>query len=198
MALELTPTWDRDRTVALTLDHERRTLTVRTGESTSRYALVDETPERLGWVADQHESHDGGQRVTVGEVLVACLREYDAEQAVLELTRRAAREAAGRGDGWSRAARGLRREACDAVRRERVSTLPLQTRFMQLSDRRGDDPVLTSSMAAERIGYVAAGRADTSRLHRRLGLDGGQRTVSYRTAVALCDALAVDPTEVGL
>ena len=67
---------------------------------------------------------------------------------------------------------------------------------------------LTSSLAAERVGYRAGGRPDTSRLERRLGLRGQrdgrtgkaarQRWVGYRTGVALCRAIDVDPVELGL
>lgn len=194
MSLQLTPTWDREGTVTLTLDTERQTLSVRTATEVSRYVLRSPDPDRFGWVV---RGEDAERPVTVGEVLVACLREWDAEQAVLELTLRTAEAAGRRGDRWIVAARRLRRQAGAARRMERVSTLPLRTVFVQ----RRDDGELTACLAAERIGFLAGDRADTSRLRRRLGLAGtaaSQQAVSYQTAVELCTALAVDPMEVGL
>lgn len=196
MALQLTPTWDRDGTVVLTLDRERGALTVRTPSQSSEYVLETSDPGRLGrWAARGDGEPDVGRRATVGEVRVACLREWDAEQGVLELTLQAADVAVRRGGPWAQAARRLRRQA-SAQHSERVSTVPLQTLWAQRNDQ-----ALTHTLAAERIGYRADGRADTSRLRRRLGLAGGegaQRAVSYQTAVELCTALAVDPAEVGL
>lgn len=195
MPLLLRPTWDREGTVTLILDSERGALTVRAADQTSRYQLQASEPERLGWQSVDEDT--AGRDVTVGEVLVACLREWDAERGVIELTLDAADAAQRRGGEWVEAARRLRRQTHAARRAERVSPLPLQTVFVQRRER--DE--LTVSLAAERIGYVADGRADTSRLRRRLGLageEGSQRAISYETAVALCAALSVDPMEVGL
>lgn len=193
MPLLLRPTWDREGTVALVLDTERGALTVRAADRTSRYQLEASDPERLGWQCVEEDTIE--RDVTVGEVFVACLREWDAEQGVVDLSLDAAEAAHRRGGQWVEGARRLRCQTHAARRAERVSPLPLRTVFVQRRER--DE--LTVSLAAERIGYVADGRADTSRLRRRLGLGGEEsRAISYETAVALCAALSVDPMEVGL
>jgi hypothetical protein len=208
VALEIRPGWDRSGTVSLKLCEERRELVVRAGGEVTRYRLRDGAPDRLGWIEVRR---DGGRvrrrRVAVSEVACACLREWDAEQRVIELSLAAAARADRRGGRWQRAARRLAGQAHSARRRQRVSTLPFQVLFQHLSDPRREGP-LTTSLAAERIGYRAGGRPDTSRLLRRFGLaaqrDGTarrtrpQRSVGYRTGVELCRAIDVDPVELGL
>jgi hypothetical protein len=126
---------------------------------------------------------------------------------VIELSLAAAERARRRGGRWPAAAKRLAEQARSARRRSRVSTLPFQVLFRQLSDPGRERP-LTSSLAAERIGYTAAGRPDTSRLERRIGVRGQrdrraggarrQRFVGYRTGVELCRAIDLDPVELGL
>jgi hypothetical protein len=126
---------------------------------------------------------------------------------VLELSLAAAARAQRRGGRWREAGARLADQARSAARRGRVSTLPFRVLFRHLSDSRRERP-LSASLAAERIGFEARGRPDTSRLKRRFGLadqrDGtagetrSQRSVGYRTGVALCRAIDVDPVELGL
>jgi len=208
MALEITPTWARGHSVTLALCAQRRELTLTAPGEVCQYVLVPaQRPDRLGWT--ERRLHDGPaarRAVTVSEVVRACLQEWDAEEAVLELTAKAAQRAAQRGGNWKPAAKRLRAQARLARQRRRVSLLPLQVLWHQRSDpRRGE--ALSPSLAAERIGYVADGRPDATRLLRRLGVAGQddktgaqtrQRAVSYDTAIALCEALGVDAVEVGL
>jgi hypothetical protein len=208
VALEIRPGWDRGETVRLRLCEERRELVVSADREFGRYRLREDAPDRLGWV--EHRLERGRVRrrpVPVGEVVCACLREWEAEQRVIELSLAAAERARRRGGRWPAAAKRLAEQARSARRRSRVSTLPFQVLFRHLSDPERERP-LTSSLAAERIGYTAAGRPDTSRLERRLGLRaqrdrraGGarrQRSVGYRTGLELCRAIDVDPVELGL
>jgi hypothetical protein len=208
MALEIRPAWDRSETVTLRLCQERRELVVSADGELTHYQLREDAPDRLGWVERRLEhGRVYRRRVAVGDVACACLREWDAEQRVIELSLAAAARAHQRGGGWERAAKRLAGQAYAARRRESVSTLPFQILFQHLSDPEREGP-LTPSLAAERIGYRAGGRPDTSRLLRRLGLadqrDGTarktrrQRAVGYRTGLELCRAIDVDPVELGL
>jgi hypothetical protein len=207
MSLEITPTWASGQAVTLRLCHQRRELTVHTPGEVCQYVLRDTRPDRLGWVARTLDGERlGRRRVTVGEVVFACLREWEAEQAVLALTELATRRATRRGGDWSSAAKQLRTELERAHQRDRVATLPLQMVWQQRTGPRNEHP-LTARLAAERIGYLDDGRPDTTRLRRRLGVaeqtdkagrHTRQRAVSYRTALALCSAMDVDPVEVGL
>jgi hypothetical protein len=208
MTLEIKPSWDRSETVSLGLCEERRELVVTADGEESRYRLRDDAPDRLGWVERRRERGRVHRRpVPVGEVVCACLREWEAEQRVIELSLAAAERARRRGGRWPAAAKRLAEQARSARRRSRVSTLPFQVLFRQLSDPGRERP-LTSSLAAERVGYTAAGRPDTSRLERRLGVRGQrdrraggarrQRFVGYRTGLELCRAIDLDPVELGL
>jgi hypothetical protein len=208
VALEIRPVWDRGGTVSLRLCEQRRELVVSADGELTEYRLREDAPDRLGWV--EHRRGRGGarrRRVPVGEVVCACLREWEAEQRVIELSLAAAERARRRGGRWPAAAKRLAEQARSARRRSRVSTLPFRVVFRHLSDAGRERP-LTSSLAAERIGYTAAGRPDTSRLERRLGLAGQrdrraggarrQRFVGYRTGLELCRAIDLDPVELGL
>lgn len=207
MALEITPTWASGQAVTLRLCHQRRQLTVHTPGEVRQYVLHETSPERLGWVEHTlHGERPGRRRVTVGEVVFACLREWEAEQAVLALTTAAARGAGQRGKPWARAAKRLRAQVQYAQQRQRIPTLPLQMLWQQRTSPRNEQP-LTASLAAERVGYLCDGKPDTTLLLRRLGVaeqpdkTGGhnrQRAVNYQTALTLCTALGVDPVEVGL
>lgn len=209
MGTQIKPLWDPTGTVSVEVDQDRCELVVRAGAQLIEFALAEERPERLGWV--ERRAEDGllrHRRVAVGEVVCHCLREWEAEQQVLELSGRAARRALGRGGPWADPGRRLRDQARAARRHQRVSTLPFQVLFMQRSSDAHTAP-LTATLAAQRMGYQAAGgRVDTQRLLRRLGLachrDGHagqgrrQRSVRYETGVALCRAVEVDPVELGL
>jgi hypothetical protein len=208
VALEIRPVWDRGGTVRLRLCEQRRELVVSADGELTQYRLREDAPARLGWV--EHRRGHGRarrRRVPVGEVVCACLREWEAEQRVIELSLAAAERARRRGGRWPAAAKRLAEQARSARRRSRVSTLPFRVVFRHLSDPERERP-LTSSLAAERIGYTAAGRPDTSRLERRLGLAGQrdrraggarrQRFVGYRTGLDLCRAIDLDPVELGL
>lgn len=209
MGAQIRPLWDPTGTVSVEVDQERGELVVRAGAERIEFALAEERPQRLGWV--ERRSDDGrvrSRRVSAGEVVCHCLREWDAEQQVLELSRRAARRALKRGGPWAGPGRRLGDQATAARRGRRVSTLPFQVLFAERSNR-ANSAQLTASLAARRMGYQAAGgRCDTQRLLRRLGLAchrdgrGGegrrQRSVRYETGVALCRAIEVDPVELGL
>lgn len=208
MAVEIRPGWDRGGTVRLRLCEERRELVVGAGGELTHYRLREDAPDRLGWVERRLERGlVRRRRVAVSDVACACLREWDAEQRVIELSLAAAARAHRRGGRWERAAKRLAGQAYAARQRESVSTLPFQVLFQHLSDPEREGP-LSPSLAAERIGYRAGGRPDTSRLLRRLGLadqrDGTagrtrrQRSVGYRTGLELCRAIDVDPVELGL
>jgi hypothetical protein len=208
MALEIKPTWDRGETVRLRLCEQRRELVVSAGGGRMQFVLREERPGRIHWV-ERTPGRRGARNVpvSVSDVVCHCLREWDAEQRVIELSLAVAARAQRRGERWERAARRLAGQARAARRRESVSTLPFQILFQHLSHPEREGP-LTPSLAAERIGYHAGGRPDTSRLLRRLGLadqrDGTahrtrrQRTVGYRTGLELCRAIDVDPVELGL
>jgi len=201
--LEIRPPWDPTDAVAIRVWPERREVTVTTDAEELRYRLDAARPERLGWV---ERSDQGGassdRRVSTSEVVLACLREWEAEEAVIELTVRVGRGARGRGGDWHAPGQRLIDQARSARQRERVSPLALQVLWRHRSHPARRKP-LSESMAAARIGYIRHGRADTQRLMRRLGLagDGEQmrcRSVDYRTGVVLCQAIGVDPVEVGL
>jgi hypothetical protein len=208
MALEIRPAWDRSDTVRLRLCEQPGELVVSARGELTNYRLCEDAPDRLGWVERRLEQGlVRRRRVAVGDVACACLREWEAEQRVIELSLAAAARAHRRGGRWERAAKRLAGQAYSARRRESVSTLPFQILFQQLSDPEREGP-LTPSLAAERIGYRAGKRSDTSRFLRRLGLadqrDGTarktrrQRSVGYRTGLELCRAIDVDPVELGL
>jgi hypothetical protein len=209
MGLRIRPLWDPTGTVSLEVDEERRELVVRTGYELLRFVLSEERPDRLGWVECGTAPGTGRRRrVAVGEVVCHCLGEWEAEQRVLELSRRAAGRALRRGGRWAAAGRRLADQTRAAPRRRRVSTLPFQVLFGHRASPTREAP-LSAALAAERVGYrTAEGRSDTQRLRRRAGIarsrDGRsgqarwQRFVNYETGVALCRAVEVDPVELGL
>lgn len=206
MAVEISPRWDPTGTVSLTLDTRCGELEVRTADGPIRFALRSARPATLGW-AEQRPGPGTTcwARVSVAHVVCHCLRELEAEEAVIALTRRAAERAANRGGEWEAPARRLRRQ-CARARGHRVSALPFQTWFVHLARESGADGHLPVT-AALRAGYRQPdGRPDTVRLMRRLGLAGHyrrgapvrNRTVNYATGLDLCRALDRDPAELGL
>ncbi|MBD0282651.1 MAG: hypothetical protein ICV69_10725 [Thermoleophilaceae bacterium] len=207
MAVEIRPVWDRSETVSVRVCEQRGELIVRAGGERMQFVLREERRGRIHWV-ERAPGRRGARNVpvSVGDVVCHCLREWDAEQRVIELSLGVAARAHRRGGRWERAAKRLAGQAHAARRRESVSTLPFQILFQHQSDPEREGP-LTPSLAAERIGYHAGGRPDTSRLLRRLGLadqrDGSarkprrQRSVGYRTGPELCRAIDVDPVELG-
>jgi hypothetical protein len=78
-----------------------------------------------------------------------------------------------------------------------VPVAPLRERYGVLLAR-GESP----SMIAERAGFMERGRPDTTRLQRRLGVRASSgyvtRSVEYRVAVVLAEALLMDPHEAGI
>jgi hypothetical protein len=209
MGLQISPLWDPTGTVTVEVDDDRHELIVRTGTETLRFVLREDRPDRLGWV--EYRDANGTvrrRRVSVGEVVCHCLREWDAEQHVLRLSREAARRALARGGRWARSGRRLSDQATGAAARRRVSTLPFRVLLAHRSEGSGPATVSTAT-AAQRAGYRAAdGRSDTQRLRRRAGVarhrDGRagrsrwQRSVRYETGIVLCHAVGVDPVELGL
>lgn len=210
MGLQIKPLWDPTGSVSVEVHDDRREVVVTAEGERLRFVLREDRPERLGWVEQRVE--DGRvrrrRRVAVGDVVCHCLREWEAEQEVLALSEQAAARALERGGRWLAPGRRLADQARAARRRKRVSTLPFQVLFAHRSGTAREGP-LTAALAAERIGYrMADGRSDTQRLLRRFGLAchrdgrGGrsrwQRSVRYETGVALCQAVAVDPVELGL
>lgn len=86
---------------------------------------------------------------------------------------------------------------------ERVQNEVFRERYHQL-ERRGE---IVLAEVAERMGFVTTDKKgrrkpDSSRVARMLGLakdgDNYRKSVSYDNAVALCDALHLDYTEVGV
>jgi hypothetical protein len=204
MTVEINPTWDRTGRLRVSVSEDPARLVVsdETGPL-CRYELRATRPDRLGWV----QSSPGRGRVTVADVLAHCLREWEAEQLVLELTERAARSAAERGPAWQAASARLRGQGRAARRSRRLAVLPFQLLFDQLSHDECEPEPLSLSTAALRAGFRGPdGRADTSRLERRLGLrpvpgrrgERLNRSVNYDTGLALCRALGRDPVELGL
>lgn len=207
MGAQIRPLWDPTGEVSVELDERSRELVVRARGERLEFELREDRPERLGWIERRVlDGRVGRRRVPVGDVVCHCLRELEAEEGVLALSRRAARRALRLGGPWSGPGRRLSDQATAARRRQRISTLPFQVLF---EHRAAGEHALTSAVAAERIGYrTPAGRGDTERLRRRLGLapqrDGRgaegrlQRAVRYETGLALCRAVDVDPVELGL
>jgi hypothetical protein len=202
MTLEIRPTWDPTGTLRVCVDRDGRELVLSINGERIEFILRAEEPEQLGWL----QWTPPCRRVSVGEVVAHCLREWDAEQAVLEITEQAARDAARRGGSWWPAATRLRAQARSARNSQRLAVLPFQLLWHDLARRnRGH---LTTSTAALRAGFrTADGRGDTSRFERRLGLrpvgSGGSsaarnRSVNYETGLTLCRALGRDPVELGL
>ena len=202
MTLEIRPTWDPTGTLRLCVDRDRRELTLSVDGQRIEFILQAEEPNQLGWLRWTPPCG----LVPVGEVVAHCLREWDAEQAVLEMTERTARDAARRGGPWWPAATRLRAQARAARSSRRLAVLPFQLLWHDLARRKSGR--LTASTAALRAGFrTPDGRGDTSRFERRLGLrpvGSGSRgathntSVNYETGVTLCRALGRDPVELGL
>ena len=206
--LVIAPRFDPTGTVRVEIDADRREVVVIDDGEVFRYVLVESEPECLGWALD----HCGRpvMPATVGEVVNRCLRDWDAEQAVAELTLAAAARAEQRGEDWPEAATRLRRQVHAARRLRRLPARIFQKWWIYLADeRRPEGCRLNEHVAAVRAGYLtAAGDPDTARLFRRLGIADnavsrcGARSrsshVNYETALALCRALDRDPVDLGL
>jgi hypothetical protein len=209
MGLQIRPLWDPTGTVTVEVDDDRRELTVRTELDVLQFVLREDRPDRLGWVEGRGANGTARRRrVPVGEVVCHCLREWEAEQHVLRLSRQAASRALRRGGPWARAGKRLADQARGASTRRLVSTLPFQVLFAH-RPAGGGPGVIGTATAALRVGFVTAdGRSDTQRLRRRAGVArhrdgrGGrsrwQRSVRYETGLALCRAAGVDPVDLGL
>jgi hypothetical protein len=193
--LVVRPTCDPAGTLTLHLDSERGSLVVDDGGERTRFSLL-EGGDEVGW-------YRRGKPVELREVIAHCLRDWTAEQAVLAMSQ-AAVERAG-SDRGCRLGEQLRL----APKARAISVLPFQRWFVYLTTRRGPER-LSPADAAARAGYIdrRRGRADTTRLYRRLGLStqhkGGRgaaapsQFVSEKTALALCRALDRDPAELGI
>ena len=202
MSIEIRPIWDPTGTLRIMVDSDRRELVLTVDGQRIEFILQAEQPDQLGWLQWTAPC----RRVSVGEVVAHCLREWEAEEAVLEMTHRAARDAARRGGAWWRAATRLRTQARSARNSQRLAVLPFQLLWRDLARRKSGQ--LTASTAALRAGFrTPDGRGDTSRFERRLGLrpvGTGSRgptrntSVNYETGVTLCHALGRDPVELGL
>lgn len=206
MSLEIRLSWDATGRWAAWLDEVRRELIVAHDDQSQVYLkLCTEAPDELGWVRVEHSSR---RQISVGDAVGYCFADLDAECAMLEITRRAVRAARARGKGWHAGARRLENQVRNVGGQRRVPLLPFKAWWEYASDPQVvGTRVLTLSEAAKRAGYrMKDGRADTSRLQRRLGLraeaTGGRRAVServnYETAVRLCRALELDPVDLGL
>lgn len=143
------------------------------------------------------------ERVEVVDVHWAVREHPPAAEDVVAMTGEAIDElrAASRSAEVGRLSREL--GAARSVRQVPVAVF--QRRFFELAKRDG----LTLSTVAQRLGWqMADGRGDTSRVSRRLGLMPAlcshrkrmvvSRYVQYDTAVALCEALELEPHEVGV
>jgi hypothetical protein len=209
MGLQIKPLWDPTGTVSVELHDERPEAVVRTEVEVLRFVLKEDRADRLGWVEYRYTSAAvRRRRVAVGEVMCHCLREWDAEQRVLELSREAARRALARGGRWAAAGRRLADQTRSAPARRLVSTLPFQV-LLGHRPTAVRDAVVDIATAAHRGGYLTTdGRSDTQQLRRRAGVARHrdsrsgrsrlQRSVRYETGVALCRAVDVDPVELGL
>jgi hypothetical protein len=209
MGLRINPLWDPTGAVSVEVDDDRPELIVRTDDEALRFVLKEDRADRLGWIEYRHaKGAIQRRRVAVGEVVCHCLREWDAEQRVLELSRKAARRAQARGGRWAAAGRRLADQTRNAPARRLVSTLPFQVLLGHRSSA-VRDAVVDIATAAQRGGYLTTdGRSDTQRLRRRAGVTGLrdgrrggahlQRSVRYETGIALCRAVEVDPVELGL
>lgn len=205
--IEIAPQWDPTGTVAITVDEQRAEVMVRGGGQVIGYRLRDDRPQRLGWVERRLESGLlRRRRVSVGEVVCGCLREWDAEQAVIALSVTAAQRAAERWPAHRDRARRLAHQARRARGGGRVALLPFQVLWAHHTDSERPEP-LSASVAARRIGFeLPNGSGDTQRLKRRLGLLEArsahprprQRLANYETGVALCRAIDIEPAQCGL
>jgi hypothetical protein len=208
MPVVIAPQWDPSGSVGLRVDASRGELVVSGGGQVTELVLRRERPERLGW--SERQRNPGGRvrhrRVSVGEALCHCLREWEAEQEVLRISREAAERAIARGGGWREAGLALRDQCAEAGRGSRVSVLPFQVLCRQLTEAAPEPARLSKGELALRAGYVARGIGDVVRLERRLGLReqskgavrARSRFVNYETGLALCRALDRDPVELGL
>lgn len=205
--LVIAPRFDPTGTVCVEIDADLREVVVTDEGEVFRYVLAEHEPDRLGWMLRD----DGGPApVRVADVVNRCLRDWDAEQAVAELTLAAARRAEERGGDWTQPAARLRRQVHAARRLRRLPARLFQKWWVYLADeRRPAECRLSEHVAARRAGYVRAnGDADTARLLRRLGIADnavdrcGVRSrcshVNYETALTLCRALGRDPVDLGL
>ncbi len=205
---DIEPLWDPTGTVRITVDEQRREVIVRGRGEVIQYLLRDDRPHRLGWLERRLE-HGllRRRRVSVGEVVCGCLREWDAEQAVIALSLTAAQRAAERWPAHRCEARRLAHQARRARERDRVALLPFQVLWAHHTDPQRPQP-LSASVAARRIGFqLPDGTGDTQRLKRRLGLPEDARTTqprprqrltNYETGVALCRAIDIEPAQCGL
>lgn len=206
--LVIAPRFDPTGTVRVEIDADRREVVVTDEGEVYRYVLDEHEPQRLGW-ALQGDRPPTAQ-ATVGDVVSRCLRDWDVEQIVAQITLAAAVRAEQREGDWAVAAARLRRQVQAARRLRRVPARLFQKWWVYLADeRRPDDCRLSEHVAALRAGYVRAnGDPDTARLLRRLGIADnavnrcGVRSrssqVNYETALTLCRALGRDPVDLGL
>jgi hypothetical protein len=206
--LVIAPRFDPTGTVRVEIDADRREVVVTDEGEVYRYVLDEHEPQHLGW-ALQGDPRPTTQ-ATVGEVVSRCLRDWDAEQIVAQITLAAAVRADQREGDWAVAAARLRRQVHAARRLRRVPARIFQKWWVYLADeRRPDDCRLSEHVAALRAGYVRAnGDADTARLLRRMGIADNAVTrcgvrsrsshVNYETALTLCRALGRDPVDLGL
>ena len=122
MTVEIRPTWDPSGTVSVRVSAERRELVLCAEGELRHFRLVEERAERLGWVErDLEDGRVRPPRVSVGEVMCACLREWEAEQAVGEVTQEAVARAKRRGGCWRAAGERLDCQLRGARRAARVS-----------------------------------------------------------------------------
>ena len=206
--LVIAPRFDPTGTVRVEIDADRREVVVTDEGEVYRYVLDEHEPERLGWAL--RDDPRPTSQATVGEVVSRCLRDWDVEQIVAEITLAAAVRAEQREGDWAVAAARLRRQVHAARRLRRVPARIFQKWWVYLADeRRPDDCRLSENIAARRAGYVRAnGDADTARLLRRMGIADNAVTrcgvrsrsshVNYETALTLCRALGRDPVDLGL
>jgi hypothetical protein len=182
----------------------------RHGGSERRFLLQRRHPADHGWT----ELAEGAptSRVSVLQLADLLLRDTDAEDLIYALTERAIDEAAllreastGRErEAWRNAARRLEGQLEAARARRRLPNERLRRRFLALER----EDKLTAAEACRRLGYLTAdGRADTTRLKRRLGLTPSTDRITgrpvlsthlkYETAAAIARALDMAPADIG-
>lgn len=204
MERSITPRSDPTGERTLWVSEQRGEVVVEDGGERWRYVVRSSSPAAFGWARVGPEGHL--ERVCAVVVLGECLRDLDAEEAVIAATRRACERTRALGGEWRAAAERVRAQV-RPNRSRRVPVVLFQKWWRHVTGQ-GAECELTAVMAAERAGWRLRGRGDAERLLRRLGLvetqDGGagcrrlNESVNYETGLALCRALDRDPVELGL
>jgi|GEM_PF-6160182 len=205
MERSITPRSDPTGERTLWVSEERGEVVVEDGSERWRYVVRSSSPAAFGWA--RLTAAGRLEPVAAAAVLGECLRDLDAEEAVVAATGHACERARGRGGEWRAAATRLGSQLRRARGSRRVPVVLFQKWWRYLASQ-GTEPGLSAPLCAERVGWRLRGHGDAERLLRRLGLvetrDGASglqrlnQSVNYETGLALCRALDRDPVELGL